>query len=139
MRSLRDLNLSKFISLNSIFRYEKLPSYEKDDGSNSASPFSTTVFGRQVRWRHSSPISYTSSLLRRPCTRQQRLLAYLIAVTGVITLVCLAGIGINGNNLPFGMRIGSVEFEWLKFPRYAFEINVSRVHYLALYSFIRVC
>ena len=107
-----EFTLSKILSFKPIFRYEQLPSYEKGDGSNSTSPVTTTIFGRRIELPCSSPGSHCSRLLRRPCTRQQRLLGYLIAVTGVITLVCLIGLGING------IRWGEVDYYWQKFPRY---------------------
>ena len=110
-----DLNLSRFLFFTPIFRYEQLPSYEKDGGSDSMSPLVTTIFGRRIDLPCSSPGSYCSRLLRRPCSRQQRLLRYLIAVTGAITLICLIGLGINGNSPFYGKRL---DYYWQRFPRY---------------------
>lgn len=111
--SLRSPGLSKLLPLSPIFRYEKLPSYEKDESSNSTLLLNTTVFGRQVRWRSPDLWSYTSNVVSRPCTRQQRLLTSLIIITGAITLICLAGL-----RPFFGTKAGHVEYEWQRFPRY---------------------
>ena len=118
MKFIPNLTALKSIPYKPSFRYEELPSNEKENGSKPTNyPFSTAILRRHLRWRSPSPGLDGTFAVKGPCGRQQRLLLYLLAATGAVTLVCLGGLGYKRDMFSSSGH-ERIYYDWQRYPRY---------------------